>query len=371
MATEALKILLLEDTDSDAELVERALRRGALQFVLHRVETEAAFVRELLEFSPDVVLADYKLPTFDGVSALRIVRGKSLETPFIIVSGTVGDEKAVEILKLGATDYVLKDRLNRLPPAILRALKDIEDVAARRRAESLLEQSRRLDSLGRVAATIAHEMNNVLMMIQSGAEQLRSGTDPADVQRLSKQIVQAVKRGQRITGEVMRFTRPAEPDLHSLNVAAWLRDFSTDLRGTLGNAVVLQTDIPATDLFVSADQRQLEQVLTNVVVNARDAMRDGGYIALMVGESVLGGRQYIEISIADTGSGMPPDVVARVFEPLFTTKRSGTGLGLAVSYQIIAAHGGQMYVESEVGRGTVFHILLPPENHPEHGDDDR
>ncbi|HEX3582343.1 MAG TPA: response regulator, partial [Thermoanaerobaculia bacterium] len=172
-----LKILLVEDTDSDAELVERALRRGGLELDLRRVETEERFREELEIGKPDVVLADYRLPTFDGVAALGIVRENDAELPFIIVSGTLGDEKAVEVLKLGATDYVLKDRLSRLVPAIERALRDRQQRDEQRRIEAQLERARRMDSLGRVAGTIAHEMNNVLMSIQTAIQLLREAPD--------------------------------------------------------------------------------------------------------------------------------------------------------------------------------------------------
>src|SRR4051812_28630168 len=106
---DVLRILMVEDSPTDAELVQRALRRGELAFLAHRVDNEKEFLDELQTFMPDVVLADYTLPRFDGITALRLVREKSPDTPVIIVSGSLGDEKAVELLRLGATDYVLKD----------------------------------------------------------------------------------------------------------------------------------------------------------------------------------------------------------------------------------------------------------------------
>ncbi|HEY2829933.1 MAG TPA: ATP-binding protein [Thermoanaerobaculia bacterium] len=354
-----LNILLLEDTDTDAELVERALRRADLSYTLRRVDNETDFVRELNDDAPDVVLADYRLPTFDGLSALRIARERNPELPFLIVSGTLGDEKAVEVLKLGATDYVLKDRLSRLAPAILRAHAELADRLARRRAESLVEQSRRIESLGRLATTMSHEFNNVLMIIQSGATQIQSGGDPVIVAQLAKRIAEAVKRGQRITSDVARFTRPAQLNLQPLLLKAWLTSFSGDLRSLLGLGVSLSVEGPSEELEVRADQGQLEQVLTNLAINARDAMTGGGSATLTIEEVVLGDQTYAEIAFTDSGTGIEPDTLAHVFEPLFTTKRAGTGLGLAVCYQVIAAHGGEMYAESSLGAGSVFHVLLP------------
>jgi signal transduction histidine kinase len=299
------------------------------------------------------------LPNFDGLSALRIVREQSPDLPFIIVSGTLGDEKAVEVLKLGATDYVLKDRLSRLAPAILRALKDVESQKAQRRDQEQLERALRLDSLGRVAATIAHEMNNVLMSIQAAAARLPVTTDPATLLRIDEQIDLAIRRGQRITGEVARFTTPSEPVTEVVNVGAWLKRFSGDIRGIAGSNIELALEVSREDLIAHADLTQLEQVLTNLVTNARDAMPSGGGIAISAVDASGAGSNYIEIAVTDTGSGMTPDVMVHIFEPLFTTKRTGTGLGLAVSYQMVIAQGGQMFVESQPGLGTIFRVLVP------------
>jgi signal transduction histidine kinase len=359
MAADPLDILLLEDTDTDAELVERALRRANLPFTIRRVDNEPDFVHELDEKAPDVVLADYRLPTFDGLSALRLVRDRYPDLPFLIVSGTLGDEKAVEVLKLGATDYVLKDRLSRLVPAILRAREELAERLGRQRAETLLEQSRRIESLGRLATTISHEFNNVLMIIQSSVTQLERGGDPAMVQHFAKRIAEGVKRGQQITSDIARFSRPAKLNLQPLDVNAWATSFSADLRSLLGWGVTLKLQTPAENIEVRADQRQLEQVLTNLAINARDAMPRGGLATVTIEEVALGDQKYAEIAFGDTGTGIEPDTLVHIFEPLFTTKRSGTGLGLAVCYQVIAAHGGVMYAESTPGAGSVFRILLP------------
>jgi signal transduction histidine kinase len=191
------------------------------------------------------------------------------------------------------------------------------------------------------------------------ATQLARGGAPVVVGQLAKRIGDAVKRGQRITSDVARFTRPAQLNLQPLDVNAWAQSFSAELRSLLGLAVTLEVQTSSEALNVRADQQQLEQVLTNLAVNARDAMSRGGRATLTIEEVVLGDRTYAEIVFADTGAGIEPDVLQHIFEPLFTTKRAGTGLGLAVSYQVIASHGGEMYAESTPGAGTAFHILLP------------
>jgi signal transduction histidine kinase len=474
MSSESLKILLLEDSDSDAELAERFLRKSGLAFVLRRVERESDFLRELRSFRPDVILADYTLPDYDCLGALRAAKEEAPDTPFLVFSGSIGEERAVEALQLGATDYVLKDRMQRLATAIIRAHEAALAAAERRRAEesllhekefvtgileatenlmavfdrsghivrannafgqamlsrdgkigaeilalvagvlagrlsqqeiilpeteegarrlvilwhgsvmrtvdgspeyvvlagtdltamrsleAQLEQSRRVDSLGRMAATVAHEFNNVLMAIRPSVEMLRrKPEDPPLVRQASERIAGAVARGERIAEEVMRFTRPAVPTLRQIEIGRWLAAFSEDIRTILGERMIIDLVPPHRDLQVFADVRQLTQVFTNLASNARDAMNGAGRLTIAVDELEEGGKTLVHVTFADEGAGIPADLLSTIFEPLFTTKRAGTGLGLTVSHQIVTTHGGRIYAESEVGRGTTFHVLLP------------
>lgn len=141
-----LRILILEDVPSDAELVEDELREGGVTFVSRRAADRRSFIEELAEFSPELILSDYSLPGFDGQSALRIVTDKYPDIPFIFVSGALGEELAIELLKEGATDYVLKDKLSRLVPAVERALNELAERNERKKAEKeLLEKSKSLE----------------------------------------------------------------------------------------------------------------------------------------------------------------------------------------------------------------------------------
>lgn len=182
---------------------------------------------------------------FDGLTALRIAREIEPDLPFIIVSGTLGDEKAVEVLKLGASDYVLKDRLGRLVPAIERALQDRQQRVEQRHVEAQLERARRMDSLGRVAGTIAHEMNNVLMSIQTALPPLREAPDRRSAERIADQIFISVKRGQRVTQEVARFATPISPDIAVVDLTAWLNGYVAELRAFAGELVAIDTDVAA------------------------------------------------------------------------------------------------------------------------------
>ena len=158
-----IRILMLEDTPDDAELNLRELRRNGITHTARRVETEYGFRREMESWSPDLILADYSLPSFDGLSALAIARERRPEIPFIFVTGTMGEEIAIETLKNGATDYVLKHRLVRLAPSVERALRESGEQKRRREAEQALRE----ETLGRLRAMEALREKDQLLMHQS------------------------------------------------------------------------------------------------------------------------------------------------------------------------------------------------------------
>lgn len=481
MSERQLDILLVEDSARDAELVERTLRRGGIAFTARRVETERAMRAALAGAVPDIILADYHLPAFDGMSALRIARDLAPHVPFIFVSGSLGEDRAVQALHDGATDYIAKDRPTRLPSAVERAIRErdhaaarasmeaslveserrlrlaleatrdvifdydmisgavyvnsalreqwgihpapstlpawlqhvhpedrrrvehsvlkwfastsqernateyrlrrgdgtygiavdrslavrdrtgrpvrivgaIQDVTESRRLSEQLERSARVESLGRLAATVAHEFNNVLMSIQPYAEMIRrSNSGRASV--MAEKIMTGVGRGRLIVDEIQRMTRVAEPRMTSFDVAEWLRGLRAELTAIAGAAdLVVQTG--EDPVRVRCDSAQLQQVIANLTSNARDAVAAGGRIVIAVRTLANGA----ELSVSDNGHGMPPEIAAHIFEPLFTTKRTGTGLGLSVSHRIVTQNGGTMTVETAPGAGTTFRLCLP------------
>ena len=245
------------------------------------------------------------------------------------------------------------------------------DVSERVLLQRQLEQANRVKSLGHLAATVAHEFNNVLMGIQPFAELTRRHNPGNEmIRKATDSILQSVERGKRITLEILRYTRPVEPTLQPIAATAWLAGFADELRALIGSKIQLRIENRADKVHILADPAQLSQVFTNLVLNARDAMPNGGALTIVVQRPESGthfsfgvvpdAHRYLHFAVRDEGVGIPPELVSRVFEPLFTTKKTGgTGLGLAVAHQVITRHGGLIFVESELQRGTTFHLLIP------------
>lgn len=253
--------------------------------------------------------------------------------------------------------------------AVRGAVVVFTDISERKLLQAQLEQSDRVSSLGRLAATMAHEFNNVLMGIQPFAETLSRHNPDQKVQRATQNILQAVQRGRSITHGILRFARPADLVKETIDVAVWLRSMDAALTALVGDRIRFQLRVDGDHLFIRGDRHQLEQVLTNLAANARDAMEDGGTLTVGV-ERCLSGHvfsfgairtidRYLHITVTDTGSGMDAKTLKGIFDPFFTTKRSGTGLGLAVVHQVMQQHGGSIVAESTPGEGTVFHLFLP------------
>lgn len=244
------------------------------------------------------------------------------------------------------------------------------DVTERDLLQRQLARANRLTGLGHLAATVAHEFNNVLMGIQPFADLLqRPDPTPELLRKCGSHIARSIQRGKRVALDILRFTQPAAPDLKAVDLQDWWHELESEVRGLLAYHTELEVNL-VPGLGVVTDASQLAQVITNLVSNARDAMPSGGRLVVSArqpkaGETfpfgvVAAPESYVQISVADTGTGITPDIIGHVFDPLFTTKEAGgTGLGLAVAHQVVTGHGGHIFVESEAGSGTIFHLFLP------------
>jgi two-component system cell cycle sensor histidine kinase/response regulator CckA len=363
---------MVEDSPPDAELLAHHLE-DRYELTWKRVDS-ASGLRQALRSEPwDVILSDYSMPGFTAPDALDIVRETGLDVPFIIVSGTIGEETAVASLKAGACDFLIKGRLARLVPAIERERRESdlrrERASAQQRLEEQLRQAHKMEAIGQLAGGVAHDFNNILTAILGYAEMLCEQIGPdKPIGNDLRQIVSAAERAAALTRQLLAFGRKQSIRPVVVSVNEVVEGLEPMLRRLITENVAIETALGAGSHAVYADPTQLEQILMNLVVNARDAMPRGGVLRIETRNAAPaeevergGGRKYSVLSVADTGVGIPPEVVSRIFEPFFTTKDRGrgTGLGLAAVQGIVDQLGGFVAVDSKPDCGTRFDVFLP------------
>ena len=375
-----LRLLHLEDNPVDAELITATLMEGNIPCQSQLVYTRQAFVAALKEGRMDLILADYSIPGFDGMAALILARQHCPDVPFLFVSATIGEELAIDAMHQGATDYVLKQRLGRLVPSVQRALRELDDRAERKRAEEALRQSekqfrqsQKMEAVGRLAGGIAHDFNNLLTVIMGYSQVLLTELGPQHP--LRGKIEETLKAGERaatLIRQLLTFSRKQslDPKILSLNTA--VTSLESLLRRLIGEDIQLVSKLDPTNGRLRADQAQLEQVLVNLVVNARDAMPKGGTLTIETAQveltrspvyhlTPLPPGPYVRLAVSDTGCGMDRMTQSHIFEPFFTTKGEGkgSGLGLSTVFGIVTQSGGAIDVTSRVGHGTRFDLYFP------------
>jgi len=503
LAERPLRVVHLEDNISDRLLINLMLKKEGLNCEIVYANSKSEFEGALKQGEFDFILSDFSIPSYDGMKALAAARTMKPETPFLFVSGTIGEERAVEGLKSGATDYILKDRLERLGLAIRRALQDgaersrrkaaeetlkktqerlssvlakspaiiyvlhvegktlkpvwvsenIEpllgytaqevcqigrwdscihpedrefvardteklfsinhtvreyrvkkqdgdyrwisdeqrlvrdasgnpaevvgswtEITERKQLEEQLRQSQKMEAIGQLAGGVAHDFNNLLTVIRGNAELLMMSTGQFDGESKDwlNQVVSASDRAAGLTRQLLVFGRKQMMRPKPLRLDATVTDMAKMLGRLIGANIKLKCQHADPLPFIHADPGMMEQVIMNLVLNARDAMSTGGKLTIMTEPVWLDeprtkepgkGRpgEFVRLSVSDTGCGIPPAILGRIFEPFFTTKDigKGTGLGLSTVYGIVEQHQGWIEVKSDVGSGTTFETFFP------------
>ena len=369
-----LRVLLAEDTEDDVLLLERELRSGGFAVSFDRVQSREAMKAALGRGPFDLVVSDYSMPGFDALDALAAVKEAGLDLPFIVVSGTVDEASAVIALKAGAHDFVVKGNFARLVPAVERELREARSRAERRQMEDQLMASDRMASMGMLAAGVAHEINNPLAAVMGNlsiiCETLEdpsaSRHDLREAAEAAADALSAADRVRQIVRDVRIFSRGAEErsvpvDLHRV-LDSTLRMAWNDIRH---RARVVRNfgAIPA----VMGSEPRLGQVFLNLVLNAAQAIPEGNALQNEIRLSTWMEGSRVVIEVADTGTGIAPELLPHLFTSFVTTKApgQGTGLGLSISRRIVNALGGEISAENRPGRGATFRVVLPgTDQHP-------
>jgi signal transduction histidine kinase len=382
----ALRVLIVEDRPSDAELLVHTLRRAGFEPEWTRVETQAEYLAHLDPII-DIILADYNLPQFSGLEALRLLQERGLSIPFIVITGTAGEEAAVSALHLGADDYLLKDRLARLGQAVTRALeqralrveKQASDQELRDSETRLLTQERaaRADAEAAVrmrdefVAIASHELRTPVTAIKCTAQLLLSAfdrgvVDPTQVIHRLEMVNQMSDRLNLLIADMLDVTRlrTGRLEIHTepLDLAHLVEEVVNQRRVEAGSLYPIGLrvlgDLPA----LVADSRRLEQVLSNVLENAVKYSPQGGTVEVTIHAESSG----VLLSVSDHGIGLPAGAAESIFEPFGRASNAqrrqlpGMGLGLYISRQIVEQHGGQIWAASDgEGSGTQISIWLP------------
>lgn len=384
-----VRVLVVDDEKVVQMLLETVLAQDGCEVVL--ADTVATAISCARAYAPiDVALVDKNLPDGSGLDVMRAIKADQPDCETILMTGYASLDSAIEALHVGAYDYVLKpfDDVNDLRVK-LRNAADKRRLRAATTALSQeldetqrqLVQAQKMEAVGRLAGGIAHDFNNLLVVILNYAQlaaQVAEDVDaPADLRAYLANVVDAGRSAAALTRQLLAFSRKQVVAPEVLSVGDVLAAVQRLLARTLPDNVVLSVSA-ADDLWpVKMDRGQLEQLVVNLVVNARDALPDGGEIRVTAANAPLSPddarslgiepSRCVRLSVEDTGVGMAPEVVAQAFEPFFTTKPEGkgTGLGLATVRAIVDQAGGAIQVASEIGRGTQFSIYLPATEEPE------
>ena len=373
-----VRILLVDDDPQAKTLIEMALVEASFQGVIEVVATAKAGIARIEADEHDLYLIDQQLPDGTGVGVIHQARSRGAHKPFILLTGYGSGALDEEASREGAADYVEKHLVgSHLERSIRYALRTWQASRLLHDREEQLRHAQKMEAIGRLAGGVAHDFNNLLTAIIGYTDLVTERADPGDqVVRDVAQIRKAADRGAALTRQLLAFSRKQFLNPTALDLNETVSGLLQMLPRVIGEHIQTTVNLAGNLSRVRADANQMEQVLVNLVLNARDAMPTGGHLtietanlkldadALAAENLALEPGPYVMLSIADTGVGMDAATRARAFEPFFTTKPKGkgTGLGLATVYGIVDQSGGGIGLTSTPGCGTTVRIYLPVSN---------
>ena len=274
------RILHLEDSEPDCDLIRRLLVEDGIDCEIIRCENREKFIESLEKKDFDLIFADCTVPHFNGHHALAVAREMAPEIPFIFVSGTIEEDSAIESLRNGATDYVLKEHLSRLVPAVRLAVVEADEHAKSLEMEHRLRQAQRLEAVGTLAGGLAHDFNNILTIIKSYTALLPLESErPERVRQIAEIIDRASVRGSELVSQVLAFSRKTDGAFTPTPLNERVREIAPMLQSMLPAEISLEYQLGENLPEIYTDHGQIERVLLNLATNARDAMPDGGSLS--------------------------------------------------------------------------------------------
>ncbi len=375
-----LRIFFLEDNLDDIELELYQLNKAGIDFEYEVARDREEFLKKIPDYGADIILADYSLPDITGIEAIEICKELGLDVPVIFITGEGNELIAVDSLRLGATDYIIKRNIAGLPARIKRALNIWSDHKARERAEAeerrlqvLLYETQKMEAIGRLAGGIAHDFNNILTGILGFSEICLSDIpEDSNIRTKINSISSLSRRGADLVKQLLIFSRKMPLEFNIVNFNSFIKETLHFLNRIVEETIEVKLDIEKDVFNIKCDTGQFTQVVMNLILNARDAMDGKGVITIKTEKCVLTDdllqlkpegycNEYICFSVSDTGTGIDLDDIQKIFDPFFTTKEldKGTGLGLSIVHSVVNSHGGFIKVFSKKDVGTAFKIYLP------------
>lgn len=390
MPQQNIRVFLLEDNLDDVELELHEMRKARLHVEYDVARNRKEFLERVAGFSPDIILADYALPDITGIEAIRMAKDMGVDAPVILITGDGNETIAVDSLRQGAVDYILKKNITGLAARVKRSLEIWSDRRAKERAESeemrlqqLLFENQKMEAIGRLAGGIAHDFNNILTGVM-GFSEICLVDIPRDSEIRSKleSIISLSQKGADLVKQLLIFSNKLVMEFKTINMNAFLAETAHFFKRIVEESIEIRLDLHDHLPLIPCDTNQFTQVMMNLILNARDAMHGRGVITIKTGtcimkepvagpKSRMGRRRCVCISVTDTGSGIDEHHLQTIFDPFFTTKEvgKGTGLGLSIVYTVVQAHGGSVKVSSKKGEGTTFTISLPVPQEVSSGDE--
>ncbi|MGZ4846223.1 MAG: sensor histidine kinase [Halobacteriota archaeon] len=375
----ALRVLLVEDNPGDAVLIKRLLTTPPTKHIVYGVDRLSAAIERCADGNVDVVLLDLGLPDSHGFATVATMRAEAPHVPIIVLTGLDDLELAVRAAREGAQDYLVKgtvtaDMLERaifyaverkhLEEQLTQYSEHLEELVAQKTAE--LKRAERLAAVGQMAAMVGHDFRSPLQAILNTTYQGRKQVDliDASLEPTEAPLTQQLRDGfdklnEQVTymnvmvTDLLDFAQTPKPKIVRVRVEQLVEDALRLVAAPANVAVERRLD-PSL-LAIDVDPFLMQRVLTNIIANACQAMPEGGTLSITTESN----GQSASIEVRDSGIGIPPENLGKLFEPLFSTKSGGVGLGLAIVQSIIKAHGGSITVTSTVGRGATFYITLP------------